>query len=124
MMRKRGGTGVMSTMARTAVIAGTATAASNKVASAGAAKAQAQQQQQAAVQQQQQAEADAAQAAQDNIAQMQAQMAAMQATQAETAVLGGAGTMMAHLEQLAKLKESGILSDEEFAAAKAKLLAG
>jgi hypothetical protein len=31
--------------------------------------------------------------------------------------------MMAQLQQLAKLKESGILSDEEFQAAKAKLLA-
>ena len=48
MMRRRGGPGILSTMARTAVIAGTATAVSNKVSAAGAAKAQAAQQQQAA----------------------------------------------------------------------------
>jgi hypothetical protein len=32
--------------------------------------------------------------------------------------------MMAQLTQLAQLKAQGVLSDEEFAAAKAKLLAG
>jgi hypothetical protein len=31
---------------------------------------------------------------------------------------------MAQLQQLAQMKEAGILSDEEFAAAKAKLLGG
>ena len=35
---------------------------------------------------------------------------------------GGAGDMSAELERLANLRNQGILSDEEFAAAKAKVL--
>lgn len=113
MMRRRGGPGVLSTMARTAVIAGTATAVSNKVTHAGASKAAAKQQ-----------AAQEAAAAQAQTEQMQAQLAAMQAQQAETAALGGGGAMMAQLQQLAQLKETGVLTDEEFAQAKARLLAG
>ena len=116
MMRRRGGPGIMSTMARTAVIAGTATAVSNKVAHAGAAKAAAGQQQQAAQQ--------AAAAAQGDMAQMQAQLAGLQAQQAETAALGDSGAMMAQLQLLIQLKEGGMLTDEEFSQAKARLLAG
>jgi anti-sigma factor ChrR (cupin superfamily) len=113
MMRRRGGPGVLSTMARTAVVAGTATAVSNKVTAKGMAKAQAQQQQQLAHA-----------AARQNQAPMQDQLAALQAQQAETAALGGPGAMLAQLEQLGQLKEAGMLTDEEFAAAKARVLAG
>ena len=116
MMRRRGGPGVLSTMARTAVIAGTATAVSNKVSGAGAARA--------ASAPHQQASAHAAPSSQDEIAQMQGQLTALQAQQAETAALGESGAMIAQLQQLAQLKESGMLTDEEFAAAKARLLAG
>jgi putative oligomerization/nucleic acid binding protein len=144
MMRRppvaRRGPGLVGTMARTAVIAGTATATSRAVS--GSMEHSAQQKQMAAEQQQMMAQqAQDAQAqtqqSQAQIEQMQAQMAAMQAQQAQaqmaamqaqpaqqagTASPGGGTDMMAQLQQLAKLKESGILSDEEFQAAKAKLL--
>jgi hypothetical protein len=116
MMRRRGGPGVLSTMARTAVIAGTATAVSNKVNQAGAAKAAARQQQQAAQ--------HAAVSTQGQIEHLQGQLAGMQAQQAETAALGGGGAMMAQLQQLVQLREEGMLTDEEFSQAKARLLAG
>ena len=109
MMRRRGGPGVLSTMARTAVIAGTATAVSNKVNRAGAAR--------------QQAVRDSA-ATQGQLEQVRGQLTGMQAQQAETAALGDAGAMMAQLQQLVQLKESGMLTDEEFSLAKTRLLAG
>jgi TRAP-type uncharacterized transport system substrate-binding protein len=121
MMRRarRGGPGLVGTMARTAVIAGTATAVAKGVS--GSMDAHAEQKAQ---------EQYAQQAAVDNQAQMQQmqeQMAAMQAQQAQQAMGGGAAhgggdDMMAKLQQLASLHDSGVLSDEEFAAAKAKLL--
>jgi hypothetical protein len=65
---------------------------------------------------------------------MQQQMAAMQAQQAQAAIQAqqpaapptapAGNDMMAQLNQLAQLKASGVLTEEEFAAAKAKLLAG
>ena len=112
MMRRRGGPGVLSTMARTAVIAGTATAVSNKVNQAGAAKAA-----------RQQAVRDSA-ATQGQLEQVQGQLTGLQAQQVETAALGDAGAMMAQLQQLVQLKESGMLTDEEFSQAKTRLLAG
>jgi hypothetical protein len=65
---------------------------------------------------------------------MQAQMAEMQAQQAQMAMqaqmaaaapppAAAAPDLMSQLQQLAKLKEAGALTDEEYAAAKAKLLA-
>ena len=115
MMRKRGGPGVVSTMARTAVVAGTATKVSNAVTAKDMAKAEAKQEQAAADAAAQQAAIDAA---------AQAQLASLQAQQADQAALGIGGATLAHLEQLGKLKEAGVLTDEEFAAAKAKVLAG
>jgi hypothetical protein len=53
-------------------------------------------------------------------------MAAMQAQQAAAAVAPAAAPapdLMAQLQQLASMQAAGILSPEEFAAAKAKLLA-
>jgi len=60
---------------------------------------------------------------------MQQQLNAMQAQQASAATAAAAapaGTpdLTAQLMQLGTLKEQGVLSDEEFQAAKAKLLAG
>jgi hypothetical protein len=101
-------------MARTAVIAGTATAVSNKVT---------ERQYNKAAQKQQAQMAD--QAAFDNQAQldqMQAQMEMMQTQQAHAAVSPPAPDLTAKLQQLAELKAAGVLSEEEFAAAKAKLL--
>ncbi len=100
MMRRRG-PGLVGTMARTAVIAGTATAVSNKVSMNQAQKYQAQQQ-----------------AAQAEQAQSQAEMAAAAPAQAPAG-----DDLMTQLTKLADLKAAGILSEEEFTAAKAKLLA-
>jgi hypothetical protein len=112
MMRRRGGAGIVGTVARTAVIAGTATAVSNKVSE--------RQYNKAAQKQQGQMADEAALSNQAEIEQMQAQMQAMQAQQVQTAA--SPPDLTAKLQQLAELKASGVLSDEEFAAAKAKLL--
>ena len=103
-------------LAHTAVIAGTATAVSNTVNQRGAARA--------AAGHQLHAPAQAVTATQDEMAQVQEQFTALQARQAETAALGESGAMIAQLQQLAQLKESGMLTDEEFSAAKARLIAG
>ena len=94
--------GLLRMAARTAVVAGTATAVSGRVARRQAnkydqqAEAQAYEQQQAAPQQQYAPPPPAAAPAED-----------------ET---------IAKLQEYAKLHASGVLSDEEFAAAKAKIL--
>jgi hypothetical protein len=117
-------------VARTAVIAGTATAVSKGVSGAMDGHAQAQEQERAA-------EAAAMQS-QDDIAAMQQQMAAMQAQQAQMAMQAQAAPpaavapaaapaapdLLGQIQQLAQLKEAGMLTDEEFAAAKARLLGG
>ncbi len=119
---RRGRPGLVGTMARTAVIAGTATAVVGHSQNKQAAK------------QQSAAEAQAAQQAaldsQTQVADMQAQLDAMQAQQAApppppVAAPAAAPTdsLMDELGKLADLKAAGVLSDEEFAAAKAKLLA-
>lgn len=143
----RRGPGLLGTMARTAVIAGTATAVSNSVSNKQQAAAQ---QKQAAAQQQaaQQAAAQQAQieaAAQQAVAQQQAaldaqaaqlaqQQAALQAQQAamaqpqqpaQVAAPAGGGLTddtIAQLQKLADLQKAGILTPEEFAAQKAKIL--
>ena len=125
MMRMRRGPGLVGTMARTAVVVGTATAVSGGVAKHQQGKADAQAQaQQAQVDAQQQETAEQAQ-----IQDMQAQMQQMQAQQAQAAVAGASGAppttdMAGQLQQLASMKQSGILSEEEFQAAKAKVLGG
>ncbi|MFD4958177.1 SHOCT domain-containing protein [Microbacterium sp. NPDC058389] len=110
--------GLIGMAARTAVVAGTATAVSGAVAGHQQQKAYESQQQQAYAAQQQQAAMDAA-AAQ---AVANAQAAAAPAAPAP-APAGGGDDLMAKLSQLAQLHAQGILSDDEFAAAKAKLLA-
>ncbi|MFC8680617.1 SHOCT domain-containing protein [Microbacterium ureisolvens] len=108
--------GLIGMAARTAVVAGTATAVSGSVAR--------HQQQKYYDQSQQQAyEAQAQQAAMDQAAaQAVANAQAAQAAQAPAAAPAGGDDMMAKLTQLAQLHAQGILSDDEFAAAKAKLL--
>jgi hypothetical protein len=64
---------------------------------------------------------------QQQLAAMQAQQAqqAIQAQQAPAAAPAAGGTdVTAKLKELADLKTAGILTDEEFAAAKAKVLSG
>ncbi len=97
MPRRMGRPGLVGTMARTAVVAGTATAVAGGVS------------------RHQQGKAEAAQ-------QQAAQQQAAQAPPAPAPVVGD-DDVPAQLQKLADMKAQGLLSDEEFAAAKAKLLA-
>ncbi len=108
MRRRRGRPGLVGTMARTAVIAGTATAVSGSIQ---------QKQQAGAAQAQAAAQQEAAQAAQAAPPPPPAPAAPQDAPPA-----AGSGDLMDQLERLANLKTSGLLSDEEFSAAKAQLL--
>lgn len=111
---QRRGPGLVGTMARTAVVAGTATAtvgATKKMMGGGA--------------NQQAAAAQAAQAAQEQqMADLQAQQAA--AAAAEQAAPASAGSdfeqQLVQIQQLSALKEQGILTEEEFQAKKAQIL--
>lgn len=99
-VRRVGRPGIVGLAARTAVVAGTAQAVSGSVAR----------------NQQQRAQAEAA----------QQQMAAPPAPPVQApppAAVAPGDDMMAKLQQLASLHSQGILSDDEFAAAKSKLLA-
>jgi|SRR5690242_21538705 hypothetical protein len=113
MLGRRGRPGLIGLAARTAVVAGTATAVAGGVASHQQNKADQAAEAQAWEAQQQQAamEAAAAQA-----------VANAQAAPPPAPAGGGGGDLMAQLNQLATLHAQGILSDEEFAAGKAKLL--
>ncbi len=113
---RMGRPGLIGMAARTAVVAGTATAVSGSVAR--------HQQQKYYDQSQQQAyEAQAQQAAMDQAAaQAVANAQAAQAPAPAPAAAPAEDDMMAKITQLAQLHAQGILSDEEFAAAKAKLL--
>ncbi|MCO5177883.1 MAG: SHOCT domain-containing protein [Thermomicrobiales bacterium] len=118
----RSGPSLVGTMARTAVIAGTATAVSGNVAARGAQRAQAQQQQNAAQQ--------AAINTQVEVEQMRQQIDSLQAQQVQAAAepaaapAAGGADMIAQLQQLGELRTAGILNDAEFEAAKARILAG
>ncbi|MEF3403198.1 SHOCT domain-containing protein [Agromyces sp. CCNWLW203] len=121
-LRRMGRPGLIGMAARTAVVAGTATAVSGGMQRHQQQKAQDQYEQQQYEAQQQQAQIDAA--AQQAVSQQQAAMgvAAQQAAAAPAAPAGGVD-IVAELQKLAALQQQGILSPEEFAAAKAKLLA-
>ncbi|WP_188744617.1 SHOCT domain-containing protein [Agromyces bauzanensis] len=107
--------GLIGMAARTAVVAGTATAVAGGVRSHQDAKANQQYEAQQYEAQQQQAAMDAAAA--NAVAQQQAAQAAAAPAPA------AAGTdIVAELQKLGALHDQGILSDDEFAAAKAKLL--
>lgn len=117
--------GLLRGVARTAVIAGTATAVSNNVSRRQQGRwAQQEQQQydqqqaQLAAQQQQQYAAQ-----QQQYAAQQQQYAAAQA-QAAPAPQAAAPQedLVTKIKELAALKDQGILSEEEFSAAKARLL--
>lgn len=108
MGRRRGG--LVRTVGRTAVIAGTASAVAGGVNRRQTAKANDKQQ---AAQDQQQAAYD--QGAADATAPPPA---------APTDAGAGSDDMFAKLERLGQLHEQGILTDEEFAAQKSKILAG
>ncbi len=115
----RRGPGLIGTMARTAVIAGTATATANAVNSRQAAGQQAAAQQQAA---QQQLAAQQAQIEALQTQQLQAQVAAQQAPAQVAAPTGLTDEKIAQLKKLAELQQAGILTEEEFATQKARIL--
>jgi hypothetical protein len=102
----RGRPGLLGMAARTAVVAGTATATANAVNNRQSRK------QEAATEQQ---------AAQQTATQQQQQV---NAPAPAPAAAPAGDDMIAKLKQLADLNAAGVLSDEEFAAAKAKVLAG
>lgn len=102
--RRAGRPGLMGTMARTAVISGTATAVSGRVAHG----------------QQQRSQADYDQQAYQQQVAAQQQAAQAPAAPESSAPTGG---LMDELERLSQMKASGVLTDAEFSAAKAKLLA-
>lgn len=114
MLGRRGRPGLIGLAARTAVVAGTATAVSGGIASRRQRNEQEAAEAQAWQAQQQQQAMDAAAA--------QAVANAAPAAQPMPAPASGGGDLMGQLTQLAALHDQGVLSDEEFAAGKAKLL--
>ena len=113
---------LIGTAARTAVVAGTASAVVGGMNNKAQAKAQTEAEAAAYRQQQEQAALEA-----QVQAQVAAQMAAQQAAPpppppAAPAAPAGGDDTMAKLQQLADMKAQGILDDAEFSAAKAKLL--
>src|SRR5689334_15306835 len=117
--------GLIRGMARTAAVAGTATAVSNRVSRRQAGRWADQQQseyEQQQYQQQQyaQQQAYAAQQAQQAYAQQQAQQQAAQP--APSAASPDMDATIAQLKQLAELNSQGILTDAEFEAQKRRLL--
>jgi hypothetical protein len=91
--------GLLRGVARTAVIAGTATSVSNRVS-----------------------KRQGERWAQQEEAQQQQQMAAAPPAPAPAAPAAGGGSTIDQLKELGELKAQGILTEEEFAAQKAKLL--
>ncbi|WP_231607867.1 SHOCT domain-containing protein [Streptacidiphilus albus] len=112
--RRMGRPGLLGTMARTTVIAGTATAVSGRM-QRNAAERSAEQQQSAEFSQQQLVDQAAAQAA--------AQVAAQQAPAAPAAA-APAVDRVSQLATLADLRNQGVLTEAEFTAEKARILAG
>lgn len=116
MMRRaamRPGRGIVGAVATTAVVAGTAGAVHHHQEQKWANQAA---EQQAAEQAQMQAQMEAQQA-------QQAAAAAAAPAAAAAAPAGGGDDLMGQLNQLAQMHQAGVLTDDEFAAAKAKLLA-
>lgn len=109
MMRRMGRPGLLGMAARTAVVAGTATAVSGAVAGHQQAKA-VEHQQAAQMQQQEQMEAAAA--------------AAAAAAPAPVPQAAAVPDLVTRLQQLGELRQQGLLNDAEFEQAKAQLLAG
>lgn len=109
--------GLIRGVARTAAIAGTATAVSNRVSRRQANKWAAQDEQQAAEQDQ------AAKAQAYDQQQADAQQQAYAAPPPPPAA-PAQDDMLTQLQKLGELKAAGVLTEEEFAAQKAKILAG
>ena len=126
---RRGRPGLVGTMARTAVVAGTASAVVNhgnqrRDARQQAANEDQQSQQQMADMQAQLDQANAEKQAATQQAAIDKAVNERMAQQgaAVPAQAGGADDTMAKLQKLADMKSQGLLSDQEFAAMKGKLL--
>ncbi|MGY4857019.1 SHOCT domain-containing protein [Cryobacterium sp. AP23] len=117
--RRMGRPGLIGMAARTAVVAGTATAVSGNVQRRQMNRAQDAQAQADAEAQAQQAEAQQAEAQQAEA--QQTEYAAQQQAAAPSA--SAASALLDQLNQLSQLHNAGVLSDTEFTAAKTKLLA-
>jgi Short C-terminal domain len=110
--RGRGGPGLLGTMARTAVVAGTATSVAGRVSA------------------KQQATADQQREADDARRQLQevqerdrvAAAVARERSAAVPAAPSGVDHLYAQLTKLGELRQAGLLTDEEFATQKARLL--
>jgi uncharacterized Zn finger protein len=111
--------GLIRGVARTAVIAGTATTVSNRVSRRQANKWAAQDDQQAA----QDDQAAKAQAYDQQQAYAQ-QQASAPPPPPQQAAAPAQDDMLTQLQKLGELKAAGVLTEEEFAAQKAKILAG
>jgi len=107
LFRRFGRPGLLGTMARTAVVAGTATAVVGGMQSHQQARAQA---------------AEDAAESQAELQQMQNRVATMEAQQGVPAAAAPVEDDITKLEKLGEMNKAGLLSDAEFAAAKAKLL--
>ena len=119
MRMRRRGPGLVGTMARTAVVAGTATAVVGGVQRHQVNKTM--QSEQAAAYEAQQQQAAMEQAAANAVAAQQA-AAPPQAAPAPAAAAPAESDTMAQLEKLAQMRQQGILTDDEFTAMKVKLL--
>jgi uncharacterized protein HemX len=114
MMRRRGGRGVIGAMATTAVVAGTAGAVSHHQQQKYANQAEAQQAQAAGQQ--------TAVNSQQQIAELQQEVQSMQAQQAPATASAGGSDITAQLQQLSSMQAAGLLTPDQFEAAKNKLL--
>ena len=126
-MRRRGigrrGPGLLGTIARTAVVAGTASTVAGGVA---------QRQQEGAHRRREHLDAQEQLAEQQRRAEVDAQVAAALAAQQPAVPVGpavpvasaalSAGDVIAQLTQLGELRAAGVLTEEEFAAQKARVL--
>jgi hypothetical protein len=112
--RRVGRPGLIGLAARTAVVAGTASAVSGGIAQNQQRRAQAEVEQQQYEAARQQAAMQAA--AQEAVAQQ------LPPVPPAPVAAGGSTDLVAELQKLAALRDAGVLDDAEFAAAKAKLL--
>jgi hypothetical protein len=112
----RRGPGLMGTMARTAVVAGTATVAVKATSGmmGGGQKKQAEAQQNQDIAQ--------LQAQQDALAQQQAAAQAAPAAAPAAAPGSGLDDQLVQIQKLSAMKDQGVLTEEEFAAKKAQIL--
>ncbi len=134
-VNNRRGPGLMGTMARTAVVAGTATAVSKSTSNAmnnAAAAKQAQQQAQVQARVDQELAAREAQMQQEQLqqqlAEQQAQLQQMMQQQQQPMAAPAEpakdfNNRITKLKELGALRDAGILSDAEFEAEKARILA-